>query len=103
MAAAGNSPLDVMIKNMLFWDEDATALAEKLASSFSTMADPDQRAELLKSIEPLLNAREHAYDCALGAVRYVHPRMAAKIPQTREPAADKVLETYRVSASVVKG
>ena len=30
MAAAGNSPLDVMIKSMLFWDEDAKPLAEKL-------------------------------------------------------------------------
>ena len=77
MAAAGNSPLDIMIKNMLFWDEDAMALAEKLAATFSYEGDLDQRAELLKSIEPLLNAREHAQRCALGAVRYVHPRMTA--------------------------
>jgi hypothetical protein len=83
IAASGNSPLDVMIRNMLFWDEDATPLAEKLAAAFSKVADPDQRAELLKSIEPLLNAREHAQRCALGAVRYVHPRMAAAVADPR--------------------
>jgi hypothetical protein len=75
MAATGNSPLDIMIKTMLFWDEDATVFAEKLMTGFANVADPDQRAELLKSIEPLLNAREHAQRCTLHAVRYVHPKL----------------------------
>jgi hypothetical protein len=99
MAAAGNSPLDVMIKNMLFWDEDAAALAEKLITDFSKIADANQRAKLLKSIEPLLKAREHAFDCALCAVRYVHPRMAAETAQVRSQAADRELEAaYRLAA-----
>jgi hypothetical protein len=75
MAASGNSPLDVIIDNMLFWDEDAKTLAEKLAAAFSSEEDQDRRLELLKSLEPLLNAREYAQRCALAAVRYVHPKL----------------------------
>jgi hypothetical protein len=69
-----------MIRTMLFWDEEAPALAEKLAASFSCEDDPDRRRQLLKSIEPLLNAREHAHRCALGAVRYVHPKLEKVVP-----------------------
>src|SRR5258705_6509351 len=69
------SPLDVMIKNMLFWDQDAAALAEKLTAFFSGEADPDRRRELLKSIEPLPTAHERSQRCALDAVRYVHPKL----------------------------
>jgi hypothetical protein len=66
---------------MLFWDQDAAALAEKFATIFSSEQDLDRRLELLQSIEPLVNGREQSQRCALDAVRYVHPKL-------KETAAD---------------
>lgn len=83
-----------------FW---AATLAERLITGFSRIADPDQRAKLFKSIQPLLNAREHAQRCALGAVRYVHPRMVVETAQMKSHLADREsLAAYQLEASRMK-
>ncbi len=70
-AAAGVTPLQVMLENMTFFSNEAEKrLAELLKSQ------PD-RDTLIASLKTICSLRQSAQDCARDAAPYVHPRLSA--------------------------
>lgn len=98
LAATGNSPLDVMINNMIFWFDHAKATTEQVNSFIADMRTKKEEAgeipdeEMLKRLEKLLKdmlyAREQAQACAVDAAPYCHPRLASITLTPKEPAPD---------------
>ena len=60
IVASGKSPLDVMIKNMSFWEEQAQALADTLTTHVGLENKQGQQNKALRLVEGLLSACEHA-------------------------------------------
>ncbi len=73
------SPLDIMVDNMLFWYRSVKQIEASLSEILVNLdaGDPDQRAEFLKMLKQFMAARENAQKCAVDAAPYVHPRLAA--------------------------
>lgn len=71
----GKTPLDIMLKNMRFYDEKAeammTVLEEKLANRKTLPED------LLKLLSEMSGYRMSAQKCAVEAAPYVHPKLAS--------------------------
>ncbi len=85
ICSTGKSPLDVMMRNMWFWDEHAQTLEQRIRVAMDDLAKPEDNAEesaaklaaakdLLKNF---LSARQNAQSCAVDAAPYVHPRLQA--------------------------
>jgi hypothetical protein len=73
VAASGRTPLDVMLDNMRWADQEAAKILAKLLSPDA----PTDTTELLETIKTLLRLRERAAEWAKDAAPYVHPRLAA--------------------------
>lgn len=79
----GNSPLDVMLRNMAFWDETANKLKEQIEETMLHIQEAamcgDLSEDLLEKAKKLLGnhlaARDKAQGCAVDAAPYVHPRL----------------------------
>ncbi len=75
----GNAPLDIMLRNMWFWDEHAANLQEQITETMQSMARDGATDEQLEKAKKLLggflSAREKAQSCAVDAAPYVHPRL----------------------------
>lgn len=71
IAASGKSPLDVMLDNMRFADEEAARVLGTLIDRGSPL--PEDFIEF----KELLRLRSLAQDCAKDAAPYVHPRLAS--------------------------
>jgi hypothetical protein len=70
----GRSPLDVMLKNMRFYDEKAEAAMLWVENR---MSDPKTQApEVLKLLQEMSEYRMKAQKCATDAAVYVHPKLA---------------------------
>jgi hypothetical protein len=70
VAAAGKTPLAVMLENMRWADMEATRLTERLAG-----AEPSLETEQLSS--QLMRLRQLSVEWAHLAAAFVHPRLAA--------------------------
>lgn len=73
------SPLDVMVDNMLFWYRSVKQIEASLSEILVNLdpTDQDDRVEFLKLLKQFMAARENAQKCAVDAAPYVHPRLAA--------------------------
>jgi hypothetical protein len=71
------TPLDVMVSNMLFWYRKARAIGEKLEEKVPELADMDasQRHDFLDMMRMFLGAREKSQGCARDAAPYMHARL----------------------------
>ena len=65
---SGTTPLDVMIKNMRFADEQGSEVLAKIMQT--------EEGASVDSLKELLGFRRLAQDCAKDAAPYVHPRIA---------------------------
>lgn len=75
LGLSGRSPLHVMVRNMLFWDETATQLGDRLKEVLSAdgaAVDAKETASLLKQF---LEAQSNAQSCAVDAAPYCHPKL----------------------------
>ena len=73
---ANESPLDVMVDNMLFWFRQSHNLQEKLEQlSKVDELTPDERIGAMKLVQHFLDARNNAQKCAVDAAPYVHPKL----------------------------
>jgi hypothetical protein len=77
LAAKGETPLDVMIRNMLFWVEKANYFGAKLEALVVDAKDPAARAEAMKLVKDFLEARQNSQLCAVDAAPYCHPKLHA--------------------------
>lgn len=77
IAASGESPLDVMYENMLFWHHASQSIAEQIAKLGSSLKNEDQKSSFLKLLEQFLQARENSQRCAVDAAPYIHPKLAS--------------------------
>lgn len=82
-AAEGTTPIQVMLRNMRYYDECAEAITEKLAQA-AEMMTPEAIAkggaeilEVLKLINKMGDFRMKAQECAVDAAPYIHPRLAS--------------------------
>jgi hypothetical protein len=101
----GQAPLDIMLRNMLFWDETANALKEQIEFTMVAIQDAvasgDLQEDLLKKAKDLLSshlsAREKAQGCAVDAAPYVHPRMMSI--QMKKPGGKKIVVKASLGAA----
>jgi hypothetical protein len=71
----GRSPLDIMLKNMRFYDEKAESM---LAVVESKLGDKKVvAAEILALLQEMSNYRMSAQKCACDAAPFVHPKLSA--------------------------
>ena len=82
LAAKNETPLDVMITNMMWWHKKAEKLGKQIEKMVADMNDPEERAEALDTIKSFIHCREHSQKCAVDAAPYVHPRLQAIAVQT---------------------
>jgi hypothetical protein len=66
-----------MVENMLFFHEKAANLGLQLAELVVTETDAETRANLVKLVRELLNAREQSQKCAVDAAPYIHAKLAS--------------------------
>lgn len=76
----GRSPLDVMLKNMLYWHQYADSWAKELESMVVKLEEPEDIKAAMQLLNRMLAAREQAQKCAVDAAPYVHARIAAMVP-----------------------
>jgi hypothetical protein len=72
VADTGKTPLDVMIANMRFADEQAAEVLAKVL-----MVDQSEEAANLDTFNELLRFRNIAQECAKDAAPYVHSRLSS--------------------------
>ena len=88
LEATGETPLDIMIDNMLFWHRSAQNIGarfrEMLEVDLNGEADgktpalsPDEKREAIGLLKQLSFARAQSQECAEGAARYMHPALSA--------------------------
>lgn len=91
---SGNTPVDVMTENMLFWHLRAQAMHEKMEAvmekflrdpNFTAEAYSEVVEEMRKYTKKLFEAREHSQSCAVDLAPYVHPKLAALAIQQSSP------------------
>ena len=101
----GQAPLDIMLRNMMFWDEAAHQLKEQIEATMQDIRDAvasgDLAEDLLKRAKDLLSshlsAREKAQGCAVDAAPYVHPRMMSI--QMKKAGGKKIVVKASLGAS----
>ena len=116
MVREKRSPLDVMLRNMWFWDEAAQAMEQRVVvmmDDVQRMEDGEEKTEALAAVRDLvkefLGSRENAQRCAVDCAPYIHARfqsimfkdeskqealvITATLPPT--PAQQKADRAYR--------
>jgi hypothetical protein len=72
----GRTPLDIMLKNMYFYDDKAEDLLQQVLNKMdNTKAKP---SELLEMLSELSSFRMSAQKCASEAAGYVHPKLSSQ-------------------------
>lgn len=81
---SNESPLDVMVYNMLFWFRATKGLETQLQDFMREFAEsevmrksPESVEEFMKLMKHMVAARENSQKCAVDAAPYVHPRLAS--------------------------
>jgi hypothetical protein len=78
---AGESPLDFMHENLMFWWKASNSFGEKLADMLIAAEKREsppslaQRIEATELLKNFLNSRDKAQACAVDAAPYFHPRL----------------------------
>ena len=131
LAKRNDTPLDVMVDNMLFWRNKATELESLLMERLDRIApvEPGDAATGAESIVPseevarllgevkeigehFLAARKNSQQCAVDAAPYVRPRIspvhlkgssntAAKLIRDKTPASEAIA-SYLESLQVIE-
>ena len=68
------TPLDVMVDNMLFWHRHVGELSTQLRSTIINIEDKDEQKEAFKLLGELLASRANAQACAVDAAPYMHAK-----------------------------
>lgn len=73
----GKTPLDIMLKNMYFYDDKADKLLDDLVSKLqsSKKSSPTELVELLSELNSF---RMSAQKCACEAAPFVHPKLSSQ-------------------------
>lgn len=81
LEAKGETPLDIMVANMLHFQKLAesaeVALAELSAVAIAELQPEDQFKKLMAEVKKTVGLRESAQNCARDAAPYIHPRLTA--------------------------
>lgn len=79
------APLDVMLRNMWFWDEAAENMRQRIDDTMLEMANNGANEETLDKMKELmknfLSARDKAQVCAVDAAPYVHAKFQSIMMQ----------------------
>lgn len=82
VAKSGRSPIDIMLKNMWWWDEQADALGDQIQSALKDLAEETNDDKKVEEIEKLknkldafVNARFRAQSCAVDAAPFCHAKL----------------------------
>lgn len=70
----GETPLDVMVQNMLFWHHHVGEVTKQLRALVIDPEDKEQVAEALKLMREMLASRENSQRCAVDAAPYCHAK-----------------------------
>lgn len=79
----GETPVDVMLDNMLFWHRKVQMLMPKIEHAVVQLEDSEGLAELNGLIRTMLAARENSQKCAVDMAPFCHPRLQAIAIQTQ--------------------
>lgn len=116
LAAKNETPLDVMIDNMLYWRKQALRLGTLLDEKHELIllfrnveATPETMKEFMNLLRDyneighqLLAARDKSQDCAADAAPYVHPRLTTVAVKTPNHQGDVHFTLMIGDASRVK-
>lgn len=82
VAKSGRSPIDIMLKNMWWWDEQADAIGEQIQLSMADLqlvTDDAKKLEelgkLKKKLDAFTHARDKAQACAVDAAPFCHAKL----------------------------
>lgn len=90
----GRTPLDVMLKNMIYWHDHTESVTREIEAMVVNLEDPDDIKAAMQLLARMLASREQAQKCAVDAAPYVHPRLAAITHEG--PAQNKVKITLKI-------
>jgi hypothetical protein len=102
----GRTPIQVMARNMAFWDDAAENLTSKIIGVLEEIesgvatADEALLKELNASVKKMLIARDQSQRCAEGMAPYRHPRLAnieVHAGFSDEPENDMLKITHKTS------
>lgn len=83
LVATRRSPLDVMLRNMWFWDEAAQNMEQRLMTQMQDMEEQGIDEEKIEAMKELLKnnliARDKAQECAVDAAPYVHAKFQSVV------------------------
>jgi hypothetical protein len=72
----GKTPLDIMIRNMLHYDEKADELMAEIIKALHFSKKKPDAMELLDKLKALNDMRMQAQKCAVDAAPFVHPKLS---------------------------
>ena len=85
---SGVTPLEVMLKDMRWFDAKADELLNEIMAGVDEGEAPP---ELLGKLAQLQSFREMVFKCAVEAAPYMHPRLAAiAAKQEQEPVIERI-------------
>lgn len=97
---SGESPLDIMLDNMLFWHHHTEELTEQLRTLIVNAENPEQRKQALVLLQEMLACRENSQRCAVDLAPYCHPRLAAiAFKKEPDPARPEDITVDPIAAS----
>lgn len=73
----GVTPLEVMLQNMDFWNDQAEGMIKQLKDLAVDVTDVECLKELFGLIAKISDFRMKAQSCAVDAAPYMHPRLAS--------------------------
>ena len=103
MVTGKKTPLDVMLRNMWFWDEAAENMRQRIDDAMVDMANKGANEEALDKMKELMknffSARDKAQVCAVDAAPYVHAKfqsLSIKPPHEKAREVTLTLPPTRV-------
>lgn len=71
------SPVDIMMDNMLFWHRKVQESATLLDAMLARSLDEIETKSVIELLQIVFNNRERSQACAVDLAPYVHPRLQA--------------------------
>lgn len=98
---ARETPLDVMLNNMLFWHHHVEELTIKIREMVVNLDSEEARSEAWALMRELIQSRDNSQKCAVDAAPYCHAKFASVEFTPADPTKGNTeLPTDPVAASI---
>lgn len=101
----GNAPLDVMLRNMWFWDAHAETMRESIEKTMEDLREgaSEELVDKLKGmLKGFLEAKQNAQGCAVDAAPYVHTKFQSVAVKTEKKSILEIRASLPATAASKK-